>query len=992
MTHKLFTTIFMVLFVCQSFAGVTLNPASSNKTIQLEYDQGGYTISKVNTGGGEFTTISAEGCEGITLKKGAPELPFTATAIAIAKGATPIVSISNTIYEEVVVTNLIPSLGSITRDVDIATVKRIKGADYSKDAWYPAENAVLGNPYVTQGVSGVALRLFPFQYNPVKGILRVLKSADIEVKTQTEGFSPRVLNSVSRRVHLKERFINGELVLNISRYTPVEASDRMIIITPAKFETALAPLVEWKNKKGIKTTVHIYGDEVSSGDAGVTAFIKKMYNDEDAGYFLLVGDWEDIPSIMTTFTGSKTETVSSDPRYVFLEGNDMYPDAFIGRISPKSATDVTNYVNKILKYEMEPQKGGDWYSKTVSLGSNESDNGPTDYEFMQDSINPVLEDHGYTTIDEIYQGIKGSTADFSNYLNDGRGLVNYMGHGSNTGIMFTSGFGFYSQHAEALINGDMLHVVIPLACNIGQFKGRTCVSEVWMNNPNGGALVIMGSSPLMDWSQPQASQVEQNRLLAKSRHISVGATFYNGQMKMLDTYGSGGNKTVQSWNYFGDPSVMMFSQSPKDMTVSHDESFTTGSNTLSVTAVDGAIVCVYSDEGGILGTAEVQNGSASVAFTAGAETELHLTVTALNHMPYFGKLTSGSADPFVTVTAPNGGEKLSLGEAYLIKWNDNVDEKATITLIKGNEKVKEIATEIDGKSYTWDVKDIAVDDGYKIVVKCGSHADTSDASFLIKESAWSKNLVAATMWGNGADEYSGINKSTVTMTHTTREAMVSAAFTIGTMDEAAKIYPWANISAYLGSDLDGVTAVKVLYKADKKINLTLDQSVLMDAGTSYYTELPATGDSFSEIVISIDEFKQPDWVEVKSDLNLAEVKAISFSPVGYEIDAALEIKDARLADYNGEYVGVLNSGLEMQQSSPVTLLGVKGGTLALNIGQQGNYTISVVTVNGRVLMDRSIAMNVGMNSIALTDAFSSQVLLLSIEGMGHQFKQKLFVK
>lgn len=348
-------------------------------------------------------------------------------------------------------------------------------------------------------------------------------------------------------------------------------------------------------------------------------------------------------------------------------------------------------------------------------------------------------------------------------------------------------------------------------------------------------------------------------------------------------------------------------------------------------------------------------------------------------------------DPTVTVTAPNGGEKLSEGDNFEIKWNDNVDDKATITLLKDGSEVKEIATAVDGNSYTWKVEDVELADGYKIVVTCGDLADTSDASFLIKESAWSDNLVAVTTWGSGCDEYTGENQSTVNMSHATREASVSASFSIGKMDADAEIYPWANVSAYFASDLDGITAVKVLYKADTKINLTLDQEVLMDKGTSYGYELPASS-SFSEVVVNLDQFAQPDWVSDKTDLDLKKVKAISFSPIGYDMDASLEIKDARLADFSGEFVSILNSNLLAKQSSPVSLLGVKEGALNLSIAQAGDYKVSVVTVHGRVLVNSSLKMSAGLNSVHLTEAFSSQVLLLTVEGMGNQFKQKLIVK
>lgn len=991
MTRKLLSLLIVTLFVCSSFANIIYDGASTGETIQLRFSQDEYSLNSVESAGETYVTVLADGCEGITLEKGAPELPFTATALAVAKGTVPTLTIKNAIYEEVAVAQVLPSPGNVTRDVDIATRSREKGAVYGEDAWYPEVSAEMGSVYVTQGVSGIALRVYPFQYNGATGVLRILKSADIEVSVDgAPTLSRSVVNSASRRTVLKDRFINGEALLGNTRYTPVEAGDRMIVITPSKYESAIAPLVEWKNKKGIHTTVHIYGDEVSSGASGVQSFIKEMYNSENVSYVLLVGDWEDVPSIMKTL-GS--ENVSCDPNFVLIEGGDMYPDAFIGRISASTTSHVTSYVNKVLKYEMTPEKGGDWYNKAVAIGSSEGT--PKDYEWLDDSINTELSQYGYTSIDKIYQGKGGSTTDFSNYVNEGRGLVNFMGHGNNDGFGFSSGFWYGQSYINNLINGDMLPVIIPLACNLGQFKGRTCAAEAWTRNDNGGAIVIMASSPLMDWTPPQGSQVEQNRLMAKERHISVGATFYNGQMKMLDIYKTQGNKSLQSWNYFGDPSLVMYNKTPKVMSVTHNPNFTAGSeNSLEVTGEEGAIVCIYSETNGILGTAEVKSGKATVTFTPEAETKLHVTVTAKNCIPYMGTIEAGSSDPFVTVTAPNGGEVISLEESFEITWSDNVDEKATVTLLKDGKESQEIANNLDGNSYVWNVTDVEEGNGYAVVVACGDVADTSDATFAIKASSWSKNLVSHTEWVSGHDDYKDAHASSVTMKQAVKDTMITAAFKIGKKDDAKKIYPWANVSATLGSALEGVTAVKIIYKADKKVSVTLDQEVLMDLGTSYMKELPATEGEWSEVVVQISEFKQPGWLGSNdaTALDLAKVNALSIAPVDYDCDANLEVKLLKLADYSGEYVGNVIATALNAESSPIAIAGVSSGKLQLHIAQRGTYKLSLYTVAGRVLKSESFSLAKGVNQINLGSGYSSQMVLLSIEGMGAHFMQKVFVK
>ena len=60
-------------------------------------------------------------------------------------------------------------------------IVRVFGPVYEKDAFYPAELASLGRPYVMRDYRGVTVTVNPFQYNPVKRILRVYTEMTVVV-------------------------------------------------------------------------------------------------------------------------------------------------------------------------------------------------------------------------------------------------------------------------------------------------------------------------------------------------------------------------------------------------------------------------------------------------------------------------------------------------------------------------------------------------------------------------------------------------------------------------------------------------------------------------------------------------------------------------------------------------------------------------------------------------------------------------------------------
>jgi len=103
--------------------------------------------------------------------------------------------------------------------------------------------------------------------------------------------------------------------------------------------------------------------------------------------------------------------------------------------------------------------------------------------------------------------------------------------------------------------------------------------------------------------------------------------------------------------------------------------------------------------------------------------------------------TTTTPRPSITVTSPNGGERLIIGQSYDIRWNTNVN-KVNIEISKGSISnfIKHIAIDVPGNStYRWTVpSNLISGDDYRILVstmtadrRSVEYYDMSDVSFSI---------------------------------------------------------------------------------------------------------------------------------------------------------------------------------------------------------------------------------------------------------------------
>ena len=630
-----------------------VNSISENE-LEISFDLGGYFVEDLANGKNKITFPGGVP----NLEEGTPDLPKMAQSIIIPDLAHMELSIIESEFVEIFMENLISSKGNLTRNIDPASVPYTFGEAYETDEFYPQDIVFMRNPYIVRTVRGQAIVFQPIQYNPIQRTLRVY--THIKVNIQQNGMSQ--INPLTRRpakVGSREfENIYAEHFLNYStnnRYELLGEQGPMLVVSYGEFMQSMEPFVEWKNYKGIPTEMVDVAD--IGGSDEIEAFVETKYYDDGIAFVLFVGDIDQIPS--PRYSDGAGSNSPADPSYGFVAGSDYYPEIIIGRFSAENTSHVETMINRTIEYEMDPDPNADWYKKGSGFASDEGpgDDGEIDYEHL-DNIRDDLLGFTYIEVDQIYDP-SGTVEDGEAALNEGRSIINYTGHGSNGS--WGNGCPMNQTDVNGLVNMGMYPFIWSVACVNGEFHIGTCFAETWLRatGTDGvptGAIAVLMSTINQSWSPPMDGQDEMNDILVESYENNIKRTYgglsMNGVMHMADSYGTAGEEEILYWTIFGDPSVVVRTDTPTDMTVSHNDVMIIGAEEFSIeTGMAAALVAISRDGELLASTYTDATGGTTLEFEPPLEIPgpVDLVVTAFNKMPY---------ETTVNVIAPDGAYML----------------------------------------------------------------------------------------------------------------------------------------------------------------------------------------------------------------------------------------------------------------------------------------------------------------------------------------------
>ena len=668
--------------------------SSSENQITVNLQVPGFYTQEVTTPRGEANLITVPRTVS-TAAAGEPKLPMIAIPAIVGDRQHYGIRIIDAQYTDFQMA-VAPSKGDFPRTINPADVPYTYGEAYSTNAFFPAQNVDLYEPYILRDFRGQNMVIYPFAYNGVTNTLRVYY--DMTVEMYSDGMSNE--NIIDRRSTVvkmdpeieamySNHFINfGE---SLSKYTPMVETGELLVICHDAFMSAMQPFVNWKKQIGRPTTM------VGTSTAGTTysaiqTYIQNQYNaNTNISHVLLVGDVAQIPGIpYTAGSGWSGYSGKSDNIYGQVVGNDYYNDIIIGRFSAENEAHVTTQVNKVIYYERDIDATATWLTYGDGLGNGDGPGHYGEYDWQHvENLRTDLLAYNYTTVYQDYPGVSGyssSASVLSQHINNGVSIINYCNHGSETSWALNS---YSNSNVNALTNVNKLPIVWSVACLNGKYDhSQPCFGETWLRATNGtvnspdptqptGAIGGMFSYISQPWEPPQYGQDEMVDVLVESYTNNIkrtlGGCSYDGNMKVLDQYGSNNNSakgTYLAWILYGDPTLTLRNAVPADMGVTHASSMSTTATSFTVNATNGnGALATLTRNNEIMGSATIVNGTCNITFAApGSTGTATLTVFGYNKITYIATIqivNGGTQNYTITVSAnPTEGGTVTGGGTY----------------------------------------------------------------------------------------------------------------------------------------------------------------------------------------------------------------------------------------------------------------------------------------------------------------------------------------
>ncbi len=331
----------------------------------------------------------------------------------------------------------------------------------------------------------------------------------------------------------------------------------LLVISYPEFTDELAPWIEWKLEMGIPTKVV----PVPTGTSltSIKSFIRNAYDTWTIPpvYLLIFGDNEHVPAY-DVWGGCH-----GDNDHCTVDGTDIFPDIFPGRISGENGADMDNIIRKHLDYEMRPDTVDGYLARAVGI-VNEDDPtwdplGPQDSSYLA-AVNYGMGQctaAGFTDV-QIFRRKDGDNFyDVQPYVEAGLGFVQYRGQA------YPDYYYGFRGGLDTLENNGKCPVNISISCGTGDFlfgdnnMCERCTRAGTAANPK-GAVTFMGQSMVSSNSEERSSlskHIFQAMFEEGIDALAAAHTF--GKNEMFAEFGGSGASRYEylSAVYMGSPEL-----------------------------------------------------------------------------------------------------------------------------------------------------------------------------------------------------------------------------------------------------------------------------------------------------------------------------------------------------------------------------------------------------------------------------------------------------
>ena len=634
-------------------------------SLQLKSTLKGFQMFTHQTPEGDFARIFVEGYTN-NYHTGYPELPVLNKMFEIPHGAQPAIRIVS--FEEEIIDladqqideKIFPSQPSLSKNTRKEDIQfKYNSAYYRIDQFNDNNIVSFKELGTTRGIRLGQVQFAPFQYNPVKNIIKVYNNLVVELVFYNS--NPELTQSLKKKYYSPVFKKTFSKILNYksesAKYVLSEKPVKYVILSDTMFKSALKPFIEWKTKKGFNVVEVYKGDpEVGTTRDEMKDYLNDLYlsstpEDPAPTYLLLVGDVGQIPS-------SQASGQLTDLYYAEYDGNgDYFPEVFYGRFSARDTNELIIQINKTLEYEQYLFPDPSFLDTAVMIAGVDDSyspkwcNGQINYG-TQYYINP---EHGITSHTYLYPESGSSDAQIIQDVSNGVAFVNYTGHGfpdrwGNPRLSITD--------IPDLQNTGKYPLMIGNACSTTRFDNPECFAEALVRAENKGALGYIGCTNDSYWDEDFYWAVGVGPISANPTYDETGLGTYdrifhdNGEpvSEWYITQGQivyAGNLAVtigniqkakyywETYQLMGDPSLMVYFSVPDTLEVYYPPTIPIGMNTLFIQTEPNAYIG-FSLDGQLLDAKHAdESGSVILSFpelTGTGYTDL--VVTKQNREPF----------------------------------------------------------------------------------------------------------------------------------------------------------------------------------------------------------------------------------------------------------------------------------------------------------------------------------------------------------------------
>ncbi len=448
-----------------------------------------------------------------------------------------------------------------------------------------------------RGYEMLSISFIPFEYNFKTKELIVYKNVDINIQETDE---IRLSNSINKGSSVFENMYKN-IIINNEDYLDTRTIQKSSVlyicggdVATSDYNTFFKPLVEWRRQQGFYVEVASI-DEIGNSTTSIKNYISNAYYnwENPPEYVCLVGDATGSIDINTYNAsgsgggwGGSSAYGEGDYPYTLLDGNDLLSDIVIGRMSVSNVGELLTVVTKIIGYEKNYSNDVDWMSKAALVGD------PYD-----SGISTVITNEYINSLFDIHGGISDVRTKYS-----GNGFDSFMRDQINDGISYLNYRGFYGfsdftqTDVNALSNGFKLPFLTTLTCNTGSFESDpSCITESLFRagsvaSPK-GAIAVIGTAQ-------SYTHTAFNNIITMGMYDGLflygaktpGEALNYGRLALNEIYPQNPNDNVylfSTWNsLMGDPATQLWTSSPKQLIVNHDEIIIDGSSNFQVEVFD----------------------------------------------------------------------------------------------------------------------------------------------------------------------------------------------------------------------------------------------------------------------------------------------------------------------------------------------------------------------------------------------------------------------